>query len=357
MPALKKCLALLLCLALLAGCAAPAATPSSSSSVPQQRTITDMAGRTVTLPQTLEKVYCTNPVSAIMLYTFAPEKLLGWNYALNQAEREYILPEYRDLPVFGMGDMFNPEAVVAAGPQLCFVAGGLTPADVENAQRFEQQLGIPVVMLDGALSQTAQVYTLLGEIFEMPQRAEALAGYATTLLTQVANTQIPPEERVAVYYGNGIDSLDTAAKGSTASEVLDMLGAENVAVVESQTGQRIQVTLEQLLAWNPQVIFLNGEPKQSLTGKGAAADMLANTSLASLAAVQSGRVYGVPKEPFAWLDRPVAPNRLIGLKWAGSLLYPQYYSYDMAAETREFYKLFYHIELTQAQLDALLTLQ
>jgi len=43
------------------------------------RTITDMAGRTVTVPQDIKKVYCTSPPGTLLLYTLAPEKMVGWN--------------------------------------------------------------------------------------------------------------------------------------------------------------------------------------------------------------------------------------------------------------------------------------
>lgn len=45
---------------------------------------------------------------------------------------------------------------------------------------------------------------------------------------------------------------------------------------------------------------------------------------------------------------------MLAIKWLGNLLYPDVFDYDMTAETREFYSLFFHYELTEAEARALL---
>jgi iron complex transport system substrate-binding protein len=54
------------------------------------------------------------------------------------------------------------------------------------------------------------------------------------------------------------------------------------------------------------------------------------------------------------LDDPPAPNRLIGLKWLGKVLYPAVFPDDIRAEAHRFYALFYRREPSNAQLDGLL---
>ena len=70
----------------------------------ETREITDMAGRKVTVPaaEDIESVFSTGPVAAIFMYMVAPDKLLGWNYELNDVEKSIILEKYHDLPNFGM---------------------------------------------------------------------------------------------------------------------------------------------------------------------------------------------------------------------------------------------------------------
>ena len=140
------------------------------------------------------------------------------------------------------------------------------------------------------------------------------------------------------------------------SEIIDFVNAINVADVEVEGGSRIEISGEQLLAWNPDYIIVNGEPKADLDGDAAAEALMANPDFASLTAVQNENVYGAPNTPFSWVDRPPGPNRVIGVRWLAGLLYPDYYDYDLREEATEFYKLFYHMDLTEDQMTNLLGL-
>ena len=75
---------------------------------------------------------------------------------------------------------------------------------------------------------------------------------------------------------------------------------------------------------------------------------------ADIAAVREGRVYLSPTLPFGWVDRPPSINRMIGLKWLAGLFYPDLWARDLRAETRAHYRLWYHIDLTDEDLDRLL---
>lgn len=113
------------------------------------------------------------------------------------------------------------------------------------------------------------------------------------------------------------------------------------------------MTLEQLIDWDPDAIFVNGEPKQNLSGPQVVQEILKNPSYSTLKAVKTGKVYGIPKGPFAWLGRPTGQNQLIGIIWVGHILYPDHFDYDLNEAVTEFYRLFYHLELTEGQIQDL----
>ena len=48
-------------------------------------------------------------------------------------------------------------------------------------------------------------------------------------------------------------------------------------------------------------------------------------------------------------------NRLIGLWWLATVLYPEQFPEDLRPITRDFYQRFYHMTPTDAQVDALLS--
>lgn len=366
----RQLLALLICLvmsvSLLTGCSeTKAATEEPTQSAEQDATqetaetreITDMAGRKVTVPaaENIESVFSAGPVAAIFLYMVAPDKLLGWNYELNDVEKSIILDKYQDLPNFGMGDAVNYEAVIAANPTIAINSGKINDAMVSDCDALSESLGIPVVAVDNELNNSAEAFRFMGELLGVEDHAEELAQYAEQVFTDInALSDIPEEKKVSVYFGNGEDSLETAPRGSQHAQILDVINAVNVADLELGDGSRVQISAEQLLAWDPDVIVVNGEPKADKSGSSAAEDILSNPDYASLKAVQDQKVYGTPNAPFSWVDRPAGPNRLIGMRWFSALIYPKYIKCDINEEIHKFFDLFYHVDLSDEQLENVL---
>ena len=323
----------------------------------ETREITDMAGRKVTVPaaENIESVFSAGPVAAIFLYMVAPDKLLGWNYELNDVEKSIILDKYQDLPNFGMGDAVNYEAVIAANPTIAINSGKINDAMVSDCDALSESLGIPVVAVDNELNNSAEAFRFMGELLGVEDHAEELAQYAEQVFTDInALSDIPEEKKVSVYFGNGEDSLETAPRGSQHAQILDAINAVNVADLELGDGSRVQISAEQLLAWDPDVIVVNGEPKANKSGSSAAEDILSNPDYASLKAVQDQKVYGTPNAPFSWVDRPAGPNRLIGMRWFSALIYPEYIKCDINEEIHKFFDLFYHVDLSDEQLENVL---
>ena len=366
----RHLLALLLCfvmtVSLFAGYSETKATSEETTQSEEQtetqetgetREITDMAGRKVTVPaaEDIEAVFSTGPVAAIFMYMVAPDKLLGWNYELNDVEKSIILEKYHDLPNFGMGDAINYEAVIAANPTIALNCGKINDAMVSDCDTLSKSLGIPVIAVDNELNNSAEAFRFMGELLGVEDHAEELAEYSEKIFTDIASlADIPEDEKVSVYFGNGEDSLETAPRGSQHAQILDAVNVTNVADLELGDGSRVQISAEQLLAWNPDVIVVNGEPKADKSGNSAAEDILSNPDYASLKAVQDNKVYGTPNAPFSWVDRPAGPNRLIGMRWLSAVVYPEYIKCDVNEEIREFFNLFYHVDLSDEQLENVL---
>lgn len=329
---------------------APAETEAPTEAAPAEREITDMAGRTVTVPTEIESVFPTTPVSGIYLYTLVPDKMLGWNYELNDIEKSIILEKYHSLPNFGMGDKINYEAVIAANPTIALLVGTINDKTISECDAMTESLGIPVVAVDGDLMKAPESYRFLGDLFHVEDEAEKLAVYAEKTFDDIANMNVPEDKKVRMYYGNGEDSLETAPIGSSHAQLIDLVNAINVADLELGDGSRVQISAEQLLAWDPDVIVVNGEPKSNMSGGSAASALLNDPTFATLKAVQNGQVYGTPNAPFSWVDRPPGPNRIIGIRWLSGLIYPEYLNFDVDDAVREFFDLFYHVELTDEDL-------
>lgn len=315
------------------------------------RTVVDGAGRTVAVPARVERVYAAGPPASVILYTLAPDKLLGWTRAPRPDEQAFMPDKYAALPelgrLTGRANTANVETVLRLRPDLILDVGSTRATYASLADRVQEQTGLPYVLLDGKFDNTAALYRQLGALVGAPARGDALARYAEETMAEIDRriATVPPERRPRVYYGRGPAGLETGLAGSINMEVLERVGAINVAAAAG-TGGLTTVSREQVLAWDPEIILA----LDTRFAEAAAADPVWR----GVKAVRDGRIYAAPKLPFGWFDSPPGINRLIGVRWLAKVLYPTLFPEDLRQTTRDFYRRFYHVELSAAQLDLLL---
>jgi iron complex transport system substrate-binding protein len=155
---------------------------------------------------------------------------------------------------------------------------------------------------------------------------------------------VPDAQRPRVYYARGPRGLETGLGGSINVETIEFLGARNVA--GERQGGLATVSIEQVLAWNPDIIIT--------IDPAFAANVRTDRVWTPIKAVQAGQVHLSPNLPFGWVDFPPSVNRLIGLWWLGKILYPDLFSEDLRPITRDFCEQFYHMTPTDGQIDTVL---
>jgi len=326
-----------------------AASVTCAPASAQQR-IVDGAGRAVELPTRVERVYAAGPPASMLVFAIAPDKLLGWTRAFRPNEAAFVAPKYGALPelgrLTGRGNTANVEVLLQLKTDLVVDAGSTAETYVSLANRVQQQTGIPYLLLDGRLDAIPASLRTLGRALGEATRGAMLADYVESALKDVKArvAQVKPEDRPRVYYGRGPAGLQTGLAGSINVELLDYLGARNVAA--EGRGGLSSVSLEQVLAWDPEVILTTDPNFYAAVWKDA--------RWQGVAAVKSKRVHLAPHLPFGWFDFPPGVNRILGLYWAGLLLYPKAFPADLRQRISEFHRLFYHQAPTEAQLDALL---
>ncbi len=332
--------------AALGATAASLAAPASG----RRAELTDSAGRKLPVPRQVERVLPAGPPAAILVYTLAPDALIGWPRANRAEELEYLLPGVGDRPaigrITGRGNSANLESLLQLRPDLIVDSGSLRDTYVELADRVQSQTGIPYALLDGRFAAIPGTYELLGELLDRPARARALAQYASDTMRSVASriAQVPLERRPRVYYARGPNGLETGLGGSINVESLEFIGVRLVS--REQAGGLVRVSMEQVLRWDPDVIITIDRE----FARGVATDPLWQ----GVRAVREGRVHLSPKLPFGWIDFPPGVNRLPGLWWLGKVVFPALFPEDLAAVTREFYRLFYGVTPDDARIDRVL---
>lgn len=330
---------------LLSGVARATASPAASISIATQ------FGRLPDGPA-IRRIYAAGPPAGALVYALAPDRLLGWPMPLSPAARRWLSPATRDLPhvgrLAGRGSTLSLEALLALRPDLVLDAGMADATALSAQERVGVQTGLPCVLIHGRLTEHAAQLREVAALLGVAERGAELAAYADdTLATAAAvRDQTPAAQRPRVYYGRGSDGLETGLDGSINLESIAVCGGINVAASAGRGGLA-RVSLEQLLAWDPEVI---------VTQDATFAHLVRNDiSWRTISAVRNGRVHCAPSQPFGWIDVPPSVNRLIGVHWLLAKLYPQHYGeHDLLAETERFYRLFYHSDATREDFARLL---
>jgi iron complex transport system substrate-binding protein len=345
---------------------APAAMPGSSAvseSTPPSgqfaeqnasyRTITDMAGRRVTIPANVSLVLCTSPPPTTFVYMLAPEKLGNVEISATNQSGLNLSSISTRLTTTGGGST-NYEAYIAMSPDLVFILCESGLSDPGTADLTQEKLGtIPVICVDNARNATMYGPTLLfmGDVLGVPDVAAGLNAYYQSVLTEVQTkvAAIPEEKRVRVYYAEGTDGLSTDAGGSCHSQLIDICGGINVAGTDAVfSSSSATVTKELVLVWKPDLIIT--------TSKEFTGQVYNDTVWQLVPAVQNRRVYLTPNKPYNWFDRPPGVNRIVGIPWTAHLLYPDLFPEEwFRAKAKEFYHLFYHVDLSDEELTLLLS--
>lgn len=320
--------------------------------------ITDMAGREVEINKDVKKVFSSSPIGTMIMYTFDDEKIAGLNYELGDEEEKFTTEYYQSLPNlggwFGKDKTGNAEELMKIKPDFV-IANGIDQMSKDNADKLQKQLSIPVVLIDDDFDKMGEVYRFLGNVLSDVKRGNELAEYTEATIKQAKDitAKIPEDKKVTVYYAEEKLGLNTDPKGSPHSRLIDLTGGINVANVKTSSGYgREAVSIEQVMAWNPD--FIISCIDNGYDDSGSYEKILNDSKWSSIKAVKDKNVYQTPTAPFNWFDRPPSVNTLIGIKWTQNLLYPEYASYDIKKETKEFYKLFYHYDLTDEDVNYIL---
>lgn len=323
------------------------------------RTITDQTGRQVTLPDRVNRVVVLQHQTLNLLVQLnAADDVVGvmssWKKQLGPAFARFM-PAIDGLPTPGDLTQVNIESLLALHPQVVFVANYAPQAMIQQIQNA----GVPVVAvslrqdaegeqnkMNPSMADEEQAYNeglkqgirLIGEVVDRNAQAEELIRYAFSARAQ-ANApvaDIPDGRRVRVYMAN--PDLNTYGSGKYTGLMMKHAGALNVAAA-SVKGAR-QVSLEQVLQWNPEVIFVQDRYPEVVK------QIIADPQWQRIDAVKNHRVWLMPEYAKAW-GYPMPEALAIGELWMAKKLYPsRYNAVDVDARAEDYYQRFYRVKWT-----------
>ena len=191
---------------------------------------------------------------------------------------------------------------------------------------------------------TGDAYRKLGELLNMADEAAALADYCDSVFART-NEIAGSVEKARLLCCLGDRGINVIAQGSYHAEIIDLL-SDNLAVVDSPSskGSGNEVDMEQILAWNPDVILFAPGSIYATVGE--------DPTWQSVNAIRDGRYYEVPFGPYNWMGFPPSVQRYLGMMWMAELLYPETAGYDLYTEVANYFRLFYHCDITEDQYHA-----
>jgi iron complex transport system substrate-binding protein len=316
----------------------------STSPLMQARFVDD-AGREVQLPSRVNRVFAAGAPAEVLLYTLVPDRLVGRNRLPEGDAIEFFPPAYRS-PIFikQLPEVDNPAAdaeLLAIKPDVYVDYGTVQEDYVAAVEAVQRRTGVPGIILDGAIARIPETYRRLGAALGVADRGERLATAADRLLTKYRGTLTGPSSP-RVYLACSADGFVPCLEDDTAGEQLRWLGGTNVAGTRA-TSPRRPLAIDEIRALAPQVIVISA-------GAGAVARLRANPVWQSLDAVKAGRVHAYPSLPYNWAPRPPSVNRLPGVVWLAYAVRSRAFDADFDADIRAFFRDFYHLEPTDAQL-------
>ena len=345
----KKLLALLLAVAMVLGLMA-CGTKKTEEDPNATRTFTDSTGREVEVPVQIDKVALSGPMAQIVLFALCPDKLVGVSNAWSTEAEQYLDEKYFTMPeigqLYGGKGELNPETLLQSGAQIVIDVGEPKGSIAEDLDALQEQTGIPFVHITATTETTGDAYRMLGDLLNMKDEAETLAAYCENIYDRTVSIA-GSVEKANVLYVTGDAGQNVIASGSYHAEILDLL-TNNLAVVDdpSSKGTGNEVSMEQILTWNPDVVVFAPESIYATVQDDAAWQ--------SVTAIKNGAYYEVPFGPYNWMGFPPSVQRYLGMMWLSKVLYPDAtVQYDLFDDVHEYYELFYHCDLTRAQYDAL----
>jgi iron complex transport system substrate-binding protein len=343
--------------ALLQHCLLGIGLLSLSSISYADRQIVDQIGRTVTIPDKVERtVVLQHQTLNLLVQLDATDKVIGvmsnWKQQLGDGYAQ-LAPSLEKTPKVGDLTSFDAESLVKLQPQVVFVTNYAPKEMIDKISA----LGIPVVAislrkevnddkstLNPTLQNEEQAYNeglkegilLIGDIVNKSENAQALVNDTFKQREQVSQRlqDIPKEQRVRAYMAN--PDLTTYGSGKYTGLMMEHAGAFNVAA-STVKGYK-QVSLEQVIAWDPEVIFIQDRYPQVVD------EIKQDTRWQVISAVKNNRIYLMPEYAKAW-GYPMPEAMAIGELWMAKKLYPEKFSdIDMQKAANDWYQKFYRTQ-------------
>lgn len=323
---------------------------SPSGAWGKDRSVIDSLGRHVAVPIVTDRIGC--------LYAFTAHAVAMLGKAdrivavSNGPRRDILLnrmyPGIRNALVPKYQGAINIEELARAKPDVVFVAvdTGMNKAEGDKLDTF----GIPWIAVDfRTMKQQQEAIAFTGKAIGSFEKALEYNNYYRNCIERVRNivSGIPLGKRVKVYLATNEPTMTSLPK-SLPADWLEATGANNVAIQDAPKifEGKNQLSIEQILLWNPEVILAN-EP-------GVASFIKSSPRWAATSGVKTGKVFQMPIGISRW-GHPGSLETPLAILWTAKTLYPdKFRDINIKNELKYFYKTFFSYDLSGKMIERVL---
>jgi iron complex transport system substrate-binding protein len=336
----------------------------------EEITVTDIAGREVTLDAPVDRMILGEGRQVYLLAVLEPEnpfaRVVGWRQDFSEADPDNFaryaekFPELQDLPTFGgfKEGTFDVEQAAALQPDVVLMNIEAKPATEEAGYDDKlAELGIPIVYVDfreDPLAHTTQSMRIMGQLTGEVERAEEFIAFADAQMARVTDVIASANpERPTVFIdragGYSEDCCMSFGAGNF-GDYVELAGGANIArdIIPTTFGT---LNPEQIIASNPDHMVVTGGnwdayvPGGAWVGVGPGADMAAarakleglttRTAMTGIKAVEDGQVHAI------WHQFYNNPYYFVAVQQLAKWLHPELFAdLDPEATMAEFHERF-----------------
>ena len=310
-----------------------------------KRTIKDMAGRTVEVPEEINTALGLGCTNRFFVYLDSVDKMVGLRSErtredpINKPYAMAIRSKLPDMPIYDQNDL---ETISALDPDVLFLCSGYYQGEFQDEESISARTNIPLVITKPYVSlskNTEEFYEtveIFGDLLGKESRAEELIKGVKEIINDLneRTKDIPDEDKPTVHVGgkawHGSHGLTSSSSYYSA---FDFINAKNIVADLEQ--ENVFIDPEAILSWDPDVIFVESG---TLDGYRLSMEDLNKPQFQSLKAVQNNEVHRIFCK--IWCNTNFA-NVLVNSYYIGSVIYPEQFSYvDFEKKADKIYELF-----------------
>ncbi|AEF84983.1 iron(III) dicitrate transport ATP-binding protein FecE [Treponema primitia ZAS-2] len=315
------------------------------------RTITDLAGRTVKVPINPERVApLVGPgYEKIILLGEVDKVAVTGNRMAVTSWAPVIAPAYKNKPVINSATEPNIEELVGLGVDVVFYWDSYPDVIAKL-----DEVGIPVVVtqlgngnpgsIDEFIRFQKEEVLLFGEV--LGDKAFARANEWCTFFDEKVNfirsrvASLRADQKPDVYYVRGPDALTIHGRNSYTMWLVELAGG-NLVSKNSQIELLYTTTMEDVVKWNPEYVFMGRVNSTDIITK--------DPAWSGIRAVRENKVLVNPKGIMMW---DYSSEGLLLMEFIAKTLHPDLFpDLDIRQEIKEYFKRFYGYTLSDDEAD------